>query len=166
MWLHAPTRINVALAMTWKHFRLRYWSQQKLLVWLDWHCPSFNVAIFSSLILWRVGIFQLQKPADLEGECPFLGSEEPCPFGLACRFSGTHGECLLGVNTLGSHQKSSEMNALNKDVQKLLWKNKMPFPKSDAQLKTLGLMVLMLFVLIFFFLSFYLSPTWPCTLLQ
>ncbi|PKI53643.1 hypothetical protein CRG98_025976, partial [Punica granatum] len=83
--------------------------------------------------------FKTQKPADLEGECPFLGSEEPCPYGLACRFSGTHREGLLGANTPGSRKKSSEMNALNKDVQKLLWKNKMPFPKSDAQLKRLGL---------------------------
>lgn len=97
--------------------------------------------------------FQLQKPADLEGECPFLGYEEPCPFGLACRFSGTHREGLLSANIVASRKRSSEMNALNKDVQKLLWKNKMPFPKSDAQLKRLGVMVKMLFVLLSFFLS-------------
>ncbi|KAJ0010761.1 hypothetical protein Pint_34821 [Pistacia integerrima] len=86
--------------------------------------------------------FKAQKPADLEGECPFLSYEGPCPYGLACRFSGTHRGGVSGgdVNS-NAHKKSSEVNGLNKDVQKLLWKNKMKFPKADARLKSLGLLV-------------------------
>jgi tRNA-dihydrouridine synthase 3 len=82
----------------------------------------------------------MQKPADLEGECPFVNAEEPCPYGMACRFSGTHKD---GVLPGGSNaRKKNEVNGLNKDVQKLLWKNKMNFPKADAKLKALGLLVL------------------------
>lgn len=84
----------------------------------------------------------MQKPDDLEGDCPFLGFGEPCPYGLACRFSGTHKNGAANVLPI-SHKKNSEMNALNKDTQKLLWKNKMKFPKADAQLKNLGLLVSM-----------------------
>ncbi|KAA8546049.1 hypothetical protein F0562_020500 [Nyssa sinensis] len=83
--------------------------------------------------------FKAQKPADLEGSCPFLSTEAPCPYGLACRFSGTHKE-VFPAGTLNNQKKSSEMNGLNKDVQKLLWKNKMSFPKADAKLKLLGLL--------------------------
>ncbi|XP_062177493.1 tRNA-dihydrouridine(47) synthase [NAD(P)(+)]-like [Alnus glutinosa] len=83
--------------------------------------------------------FKEQKPADLEGECPFVNAEEPCPYGMACRFSGTHKD---GVLPGGSDaRKKNEVNGLNKDVQKLLWKNKMNFPKADAKLKALGLLV-------------------------
>lgn len=82
----------------------------------------------------------MQKPADLEGECPFLSNEGPCPYGLACRFSGTHKE-NVDAGTANMQRKSSEVNGLNKDVQKLLWKNKRKFPKSDATLKSLGLLV-------------------------
>uniref|UniRef100_A0A5B7BA75 tRNA-dihydrouridine(47) synthase [NAD(P)(+)] n=1 Tax=Davidia involucrata TaxID=16924 RepID=A0A5B7BA75_DAVIN len=83
--------------------------------------------------------FKAQKPADLEGNCPFLSTEDPCPYGLACRFSGTHKE-VFPAGTLNVQKKISEMNGLNKDVQKLLWKNKMSFPKADAKLKLLGLL--------------------------
>lgn len=83
----------------------------------------------------------MQKPADLDGECPFMSAEGPCPYGLACRFFGTHKD---GVPTgvLDARKKCDEINGLNKDVQKLLWKNKMSFPKADAKLKALGLLVL------------------------
>ncbi|KAK6136655.1 hypothetical protein DH2020_029599 [Rehmannia glutinosa] len=86
--------------------------------------------------------FKAQKPDDLEGICPFINSEGPCPYGLACRFAGTHndgnGEVANGANN-GDNRKS-EMNVLKKDVQKLLWKNKIKFPKADAALKLLGLL--------------------------
>ncbi|KAI3422930.1 tRNA-dihydrouridine(47) synthase [NAD(P)(+)] [Psidium guajava] len=84
--------------------------------------------------------FNAQKPAELEGGCPFLDAEEPCPFGLACRFSSTH-KVVTCASTPNSHKKSFEMNSLKKDVQKLLWKNKMRLPKSEARLKSLGLVV-------------------------
>ncbi|KAL5788746.1 hypothetical protein ACOSP7_005695 [Xanthoceras sorbifolium] len=83
--------------------------------------------------------FKAQKPADLEGECPFLGDEGPCPYGLACRFSGTHKNGVIAL-TLKVQKNSSEVNGLKKDVQKLLWKSKMKFPKADAKLKSLGLL--------------------------
>ncbi|KAK6916652.1 Zinc finger, CCCH-type [Dillenia turbinata] len=83
--------------------------------------------------------FKAQKPDDLEGDCPFLSSEGPCPFGLACRFSGTHKDSFAG-GISNPVRRSSEVNGLNKDFQKLLWKNKMKFPKADAQLKLLGLL--------------------------
>ncbi|GMP37701.1 hypothetical protein CsSME_00009276 [Camellia sinensis var. sinensis] len=84
-----------------------------------------------------VEAFKAEKPDDLEGECPFLSAEGPCPYGLACRFSGTHKDGFSG-EALDGRKKNSEMNGLSKDVQKLLWKNKMKFPKADAQLKLLG----------------------------
>ncbi|XP_023554076.1 tRNA-dihydrouridine(47) synthase [NAD(P)(+)]-like [Cucurbita pepo subsp. pepo] len=83
--------------------------------------------------------FKSQKPADLDGECPFSGAEQLCPYGLACRFAGTHKEGVPAGSSV-SLKKCSEMNGLNKDVQKLLWKNKMKFPKADAKLKELGLL--------------------------
>lgn len=82
----------------------------------------------------------MQKPADLEGECPFMNAKEPCPYGLACRFSSTHKDGIP-AGTSDARKKNSEVNGLNKDVQKLLWKNKMSFPKADAKLKALGLVV-------------------------
>ncbi|XP_065867721.1 tRNA-dihydrouridine(47) synthase [NAD(P)(+)]-like isoform X2 [Euphorbia lathyris] len=85
-----------------------------------------------------VEAFKDQKPADLEGKCPFTNGEGPCPYGLACRFYGTHEAGVRG-NGSNSRSRSSEINGLNKDVQKLLWKNKMKFPKADANLKALGL---------------------------
>ncbi|KAB1207463.1 tRNA-dihydrouridine(47) synthase [NAD(P)(+)]-like [Morella rubra] len=84
--------------------------------------------------------FKDQKPADLEGECPFMNAKEPCPYGLACRFSSTHKDGIP-AGTSDARKKNSEVNGLNKDVQKLLWKNKMSFPKADAKLKALGLVV-------------------------
>lgn len=82
----------------------------------------------------------MQKLADLEGECPFLKSEGACPYGLSCRFLNTHedGKPLSSSNGLKGR---GEVNCFSKDVQKLLWKNKMTFPKTDAKLKSLGLLV-------------------------
>lgn len=84
----------------------------------------------------------MQKPADLEGNCPFEGDEGPCPYGLGCRFLGTHTTTDV-ASGIPKGNKYSEINGLKKDVQRLLWKNKMKFPKADAELKVLGLMVLM-----------------------
>lgn len=87
----------------------------------------------------------MQKPADLDGVCPFLSNEGPCPYGLACRFAGTHKDVNGEVAKVNGDKKSSEMNGLTKDVQKLLWKNKMKFPKADAALKLLGLQARMIY---------------------
>ena len=76
----------------------------------------------------------------MEGECPFVRADASCPYGLACRFAGTHkdGASATTANVL---KKSSEVNGLSKDIQKLLWKNKMHFTKADAVVKSLGLTV-------------------------
>lgn len=73
--------------------------------------------------------------------CPFLSYEGPCPYGLACRFAGTHKDDNGEASGANGDKINSEMNVLKKDVQKLLWKNKMKFPKADAVLKVLGLQV-------------------------
>lgn len=83
--------------------------------------------------------YKTQKPEDIEGECPFMAVQEPCPYGLACRFLGTHKDGVADGD-VNARRRSSEMNGLSKNVQKLLWKNKMKFTKADAKLKALGLM--------------------------
>ncbi|KAL4572943.1 hypothetical protein LXL04_019732 [Taraxacum kok-saghyz] len=98
-------------------------------------CPYNEKCRFSH----NIEAFKAQKPADLEGNCPFEGNEEgPCPYGLGCRFLGTHK--TNSASGIPNGLKNSEINGLKKDVQRLLWKNKMKFPKADAQLKVLGLM--------------------------
>lgn len=82
----------------------------------------------------------MQKPEDIEGECPFMAVDEPCPYGLSCRFLGTHKDGVADGD-VNAHRRSSEMNGLSKNVQKLLWKDKVKFTKADAKLKALGLMV-------------------------
>ncbi|PPR93890.1 hypothetical protein GOBAR_AA26784 [Gossypium barbadense] len=85
----------------------------------------------------------IQKPADLEGDYPFIKADAPCPYGLACRFAGTHKD-NAPVATSNLLKKSTEVNGImrlwkNKNVQKLLWKNKMCFTKADVVVKSLGL---------------------------
>lgn len=85
--------------------------------------------------------FMAQKPEDIEGECPFANNGGKCPYGLACRFYGTHKDGgHVDGNSSENVPKNSEINGLNKDIQKLLWKNKMKFRKADGVLKSLGLM--------------------------
>ncbi|XP_057966077.1 tRNA-dihydrouridine(47) synthase [NAD(P)(+)]-like [Malania oleifera] len=98
-------------------------------------CPYNDKCRFSH----DLEAFKTQKPADLEGNCPFMSAEVACPYGLACRFSGTHKDDICN-GALNGQKISSEMNGLSKDVQKLLWKNKLNFPKANAKLKLLGLM--------------------------
>ncbi|KAM1763625.1 hypothetical protein ACFX11_002951 [Malus domestica] len=97
-------------------------------------CPYKDKCRFSH----DVEAYKAQKPDDIEGECPFMTAQEACPYGLACRFLGSHKDGVEGGD-VSAHRRSSEVNGLTKDVQKLLWKNKMKFPKADAKLKALGL---------------------------
>ncbi|MED6204305.1 hypothetical protein PIB30_008124 [Stylosanthes scabra] len=100
-------------------------------------CPYNDKCRFSH----DIEAFKAQKPADLDGQCPFLKSGGPCPYGLACRFSSTHEDAVpSSTGHLNGLMSSSEVNGLTKDVQKLLWKNKMRFSKADARLKSLGLL--------------------------
>ncbi|KAJ6849562.1 tRNA-dihydrouridine(47) synthase [NAD(P)(+)]-like isoform X3 [Iris pallida] len=85
--------------------------------------------------------FLAQKPADLEGSCPFLNVEESCPYGIGCRFSNTHKQQVLSESGKPCRSRH-ETNNLNKDLQKLLWKNKVSFPRANGQLKLLGLKIL------------------------
>ncbi|XP_010555252.1 PREDICTED: tRNA-dihydrouridine(47) synthase [NAD(P)(+)]-like [Tarenaya hassleriana] len=80
--------------------------------------------------------FKAQKPEDIEGQCPFVTSGVRCAYGLACRFSGTHGDHAGASDA----KENSEMNTFKKETQKLLWKNKMNFLKADAKLESLGLL--------------------------
>ncbi|KAF2301949.1 hypothetical protein GH714_030654 [Hevea brasiliensis] len=79
------------------------------------------------------------KPLRLRGKCPFTTGKGQCPYDLTCRFYGRHEDGATG-NSSNAVKKSYEINGLNKDVQKLLWKNKIKFPKADAKLRSLGLM--------------------------
>ncbi|XP_065002675.1 tRNA-dihydrouridine(47) synthase [NAD(P)(+)]-like [Musa acuminata AAA Group] len=79
-----------------------------------------------------------EKPPDLEGACPFVSAEEFCPYGITCRYASTHRQ-QTSLKLAVPATKSSEVNSLNKDLQKLLWKNKVSFPNADLQLKLLGL---------------------------
>ncbi|CAL0305921.1 unnamed protein product [Lupinus luteus] len=87
-----------------------------------------------------IDAFNAQKPPDLEGDCPFFKTLPYCPYGLVCRFSSTH-QPLTTTTTTATPTKTSEVNGLTKNIQKLLWKNKITFPKADAKLKALGLKV-------------------------
>ncbi|KAJ8763341.1 hypothetical protein K2173_002224 [Erythroxylum novogranatense] len=98
-------------------------------------CPYNDRCRFSH----DIEAFKAQKPADLDGECPFTTGEGRCPYGLTCRFYGAHEENGVVGNGVKVEKVNSEINGLNKDIQKLLWKNKMKFPKADAKLKSLGL---------------------------
>ncbi|PKA53109.1 tRNA-dihydrouridine(47) synthase [NAD(P)(+)]-like [Apostasia shenzhenica] len=82
--------------------------------------------------------FMAQKPADLEGICPFVMIEELCPYGITCRYMNTHKK-HIPLSNPDILRKSFEVNTLNKDLQKLLWKNEGSFPVANAQLKALGL---------------------------
>lgn len=85
-----------------------------------------------------------------------MTAQETCPYGLACRFLGSHKDGVE-AGDVSAHRRISEMNGLSKDVQKLLWKNKVKFPKADAKLKALGLLVLTYIILVFLNLSLSLS---------
>ncbi|KAI4968984.1 hypothetical protein ZWY2020_046314 [Hordeum vulgare] len=79
-----------------------------------------------------IDAYLAQKPADLEGTCPFTVLGQPCPYGLTCRFFGTHKDDH-------APSESHEINTLSKDVQKLLWKTRYKFPRASEQIKHLGL---------------------------
>ncbi|KAL9254831.1 tRNA-dihydrouridine(47) synthase [NAD(P)(+)]-like-like protein [Drosera capensis] len=96
-------------------------------------CPYGDKCRFSH----DIESFKAQKSADLDGVCPFSADERRCPYGLSCRFLGTHKDSASSGN-LNVQREIDEVNGLKKDVQKLLWKNKMKFPKSDAALKLIG----------------------------
>lgn len=84
--------------------------------------------------------FKATKPEDLEGECPFLSMDGRCPYGLSCRFLGTHKDAAATAGQTNLLRRTSELNGMSKDVQKLLWKNKYQFTKADPVLKSLGLL--------------------------
>lgn len=83
-----------------------------------------------------INAYLSQKPADLEGTCPFTALGHLCPYGLTCRFLSTHKDNLAPQN---HPEGNCERNPLSKEIQKLLWKSKYKFPKASAQIKLLGL---------------------------
>jgi tRNA-dihydrouridine synthase 3 len=84
-----------------------------------------------------------QRPPDLPGKCPSLDTGERCSYGIACRFASTHKEGTEYENTITrrSNVAANELNSLSKELQKVLWKNMGSYPKADAQLQAMGLMV-------------------------
>lgn len=84
--------------------------------------------------------FLAQKPPDLPGKCPFLYKPEPCQYGVACRFAGTHIERESMQKDTVLNDTTYEMNGLHKDLQKLIWKKAVKFTKADDQLKNLGIL--------------------------
>ena len=73
----------------------------------------------------NVDEFMAQKPADLEGVCPWTERHEKCPFGIRCRFYSTHPpkeeEEKLPTKV---HVK----NVLSKELQLDLRKKKLNYP--------------------------------------
>lgn len=69
--------------------------------------------------------FLTQKPADLEGVCPWIERNEKCPFGLRCRFYSTHPpkEEEAKLET-----KIHVLNVLPKDLQAKLRKKELTYP--------------------------------------
>ncbi|KAK4477193.1 hypothetical protein RD792_016406 [Penstemon davidsonii] len=62
--------------------------------------------------------FKLQKPEDLEGKCPFLDDEGPCPYGLSCRFGSSHNyNGDVGNGKINMERKMRETNVMKKDGQ-------------------------------------------------
>ncbi|KAG8480647.1 hypothetical protein CXB51_025244 [Gossypium anomalum] len=61
--------------------------------------------------------FMAQKPADLEGDYPFIKADAPCPYGLACRFASTHKDNTPAV-TSNLLKKSSEQRCSEAFVEK------------------------------------------------
>ncbi|XP_024530818.1 tRNA-dihydrouridine(47) synthase [NAD(P)(+)]-like [Selaginella moellendorffii] len=87
-----------------------------------------------------------QKPEDLPGVCPSVSLNVPCPYGVRCRFYGTHTKQDLPKENPegamdGDEETSGagEINVLRKDFQKSLWKKLESFPKADSQLQAMGL---------------------------
>ncbi|XP_024528884.1 tRNA-dihydrouridine(47) synthase [NAD(P)(+)]-like [Selaginella moellendorffii] len=87
-----------------------------------------------------------QKPEDLPGVCPSVNLNVPCPYGVRCRFYGTHTKQDLPKENPegamdGDEETSGagEINVLRKDFQKSLWKKLESFPKADSQLQAMGL---------------------------
>ncbi|KHG29422.1 Potassium transporter 2 -like protein [Gossypium arboreum] len=104
-------------------------------------CITGSEAMFAKL--GHFSYAAIQKSADLEGDYPFIKADAACPYGLACRFAGMHKDNAPAA-TSNLLKKSSEVNGImrlwkNKNVQKLLWKNKMRFTKADVVVKSLGL---------------------------
>ena len=87
------------------------------------------------------------KKKDLPGSCPFGG--EKCPFGLACRFSGSHDgggggearaedESVVLFNAPVAKPRD-DMNDVTNDVKYALTKRTFDFSRADGILKALGL---------------------------
>ena len=83
----------------------------------------------------------LQKSPDLPGECPFMAINRPCMYGAACRFAGSHVGQKNNNSEILEDDNPNELNALKKGFQKMLWKNLVSFPRSEAQLQVLGILV-------------------------
>jgi hypothetical protein len=85
------------------------------------------------------------KKKDLPGWCPF-GSEK-CPFGLACRFSGSHEDGFapddedeaIALFEAPVANPRDDMNDVTNDVKYALARRTFDFSRADGILKAMGL---------------------------
>ena len=96
-----------------------------------------------------LGLFMRNKPIDLPGGCPFLTRRDltVCPYGVRCRFFGTHGSFQTEKGEkkeTGSSKKSehAEMNHLADQTQRALARNELALPRAEQVLGAMDLAVL------------------------
>lgn len=85
--------------------------------------------------------FRASKPEDLPGTCPFVVDGKCCPYGITCRFEGTHPKTTENGNGIALTGNEDELNGLSKELQRMLRKNEVQFPLADAVLKEKGIRI-------------------------
>ncbi|KAF8055999.1 tRNA-dihydrouridine(47) synthase [NAD(P)(+)] [Scenedesmus sp. PABB004] len=108
--------------------------------------------------------FLAAKPPDLPGRCPFALVQPACPYGMTCRWAGSHargeggpapaaapapadaepsGAAAVAVAPVAQLPLIAELvkpvNVLDKALQQALWKGRHDFGRAEAALAALGL---------------------------
>jgi len=85
--------------------------------------------------------FRASKPEDLPGTCPYVVDGKSCPYGITCRFEGTHPVMTEDWDGKALTGPEDEWNGLGKELQHMLRKNMVRFPMADAVLKEKGIRI-------------------------
>lgn len=92
-----------------------------------------------------VEYYILQKPADIDGKCPVFQAIGYCPFGVRCRWLGSHYNSetreLEKNETLIEESKDREVNHINPETRLRLQKNNYVFENSDPYIEYLDTLV-------------------------